>query len=269
MPSVAGVVQSNLELVEALPRPPTTSLLLTQEILQFLRQHSRGGEHAAARAALNDFCTHGGDLVPTFPWREYLATHPMAAELVGPGVTSFVFQEIADTRDPNRGGLPRVDFLVHRADGNAYRLHPGTSRKQDAKPHYLPPTSFAGESTATEHTCTSSSSASAFSWSEARLIPQSDRIGKRQAYQRLHELREGNLPSCRVDAGFLDLSDGAMFPWKLWFANLGHSTNTILGNGILRVQLSLDDEPEIMLRLTRADETEVHLFVSHRTFRFM
>ena len=63
MPSVAGVVQSNLELVEALPRPPTTSLLLTQEILQFLRQHSRGGEHVAARAALNDSpnsaCTEG------------------------------------------------------------------------------------------------------------------------------------------------------------------------------------------------------------------
>ena len=269
MPSVTGVLQSNPELVEALPRPPTTCLLLTQAILPCLRQHSRGGEHAAARAALNDFCTHGGDLVPTFPWREYLATHPMAAELVGPGVTSFVFQEIADTRDPNRGGLPRVDFLVHRADGSAYRLHPGKTRKQDAKPHYLPPTSFAGESTATEHTCTSSSSASAFSWSEARLIPQSDRIGKRQAYQRLHELREENLPSCIALAGFLDLSDGAMFPWKLWFANLGHSTNAILGNGILRVQLSLDDEPEIMLRLTRADETEVHLFVSHRTFRFM
>ena len=60
-----------------------------------------------------------------------------------------------------------------------------------------------------------------------------------------------------------------MFPWKLWFANLGHSTNAILGNGILRVQLSLDDESEIMLRLTRADETEVHLFVSHSKFRFM
>ena len=118
--------------------------------------------------------------MPSFPWREYLATHPMAAELVGPGVTSFVFQEIADTRDPNRGGLPRVDFLVHRADGSAYRLHPGKTRRQDAKPHYLPPTSFAGESTATEHTRTTSSSASAFSWSEARLIPQSDRIGRGQ-----------------------------------------------------------------------------------------
>ena len=59
-----------------------------------------------------------------------------------------------------------------------------------------------------------------------------------------------------------------MFPWKLWFANLGHSTNAILGNGILRVQLSLDDEPEILLRLTRADETEVHLYVSQSQIRF-
>ena len=60
-----------------------------------------------------------------------------------------------------------------------------------------------------------------------------------------------------------------MFPWKLWFANLGHSTNAILGNGIVRVQLSLDDKPDIMLRLTRADETEVHLFVNHRQIWFM
>ena len=101
-----------------------------------------------------------------------------------------------------------MDFLVHRADGSAYRLHPGKTRKQDAKPHYLPPTSFAGESTATEHTGTTSSSASAFSWSEARLIPQSDRIGRGQAYQRLHELREENLPSCIALAGFLDPVSG-------------------------------------------------------------
>ena len=59
-----------------------------------------------------------------------------------------------------------------------------------------------------------------------------------------------------------------MFPWTLWLANLGQYSNAILGNGIRRVQLSLDDEPEIMLRLTRADETEVHLFVTHRQFWF-
>ena len=59
-----------------------------------------------------------------------------------------------------------------------------------------------------------------------------------------------------------------MFPWALWLANLGHNTNTILGNGIRRVQLSLEDPDDIVLRLIRADETVVHLFLSQSKLQF-
>ena len=54
-------------------------------------------------------------------------------------------------------------------------------------------------------------------------------------------------------------------------ANLGHSTDAVLGSGICRVELSMDDvnEPEIMLRLTRGDETEVNLVVSQKHTRFI
>ena len=53
-------------------------------------------------------------------------------------------------------------------------------------------------------------------------------------------------------------------------ANLGHSTDAVLGNGIRRVELCMDDdEHEIMLLLTRGDETEVSLFVSHQRIRFI
>ena len=86
-------------------------------------------------------------------------------------------------------------------------------------------------------------------------------MGRRQALQRLDVLRTEQ--RAMGVAGFLDLSDCALFPWKLWFSNLGRSCATILGVGIRRVMLSIDDGPGILLVLTRADDSEVELVLTH------
>ena len=156
-----------------------------------------------------------------------------------------------------------MDFIVRRTDGSAYRLHPGSTRKQDAKPHYLPPSSFTNESTATEHTHTNSS---AFSWPKAQLIPQSDRIGRRQAWHRLTAIRTEHRER-GVDAT-LDLSDGTIFPWKLLFCNFAHSTAPILGAGICTVHLSLDEAHEITLFIRRIDNTDDVIFLRKNSVDF-
>ncbi len=109
-------------------------ILLRPEDLPIVRARARGGEHAAARDALNAYIRDGPPL-QDFPWGEYMATHKSATELVDPGVSAFTCEEILETRDPNRrdpatGFLrPRVDFIVRRADGSTYRLRPDTRPK--------------------------------------------------------------------------------------------------------------------------------------------
>ena len=71
-------------------------------------------------------------------WRNYIANHAHSRDITGPGVVGFDARFI-DALDPNREalnlpgrfGLHRFDFVVHRVDGTACRLHPG--EKQDGK----------------------------------------------------------------------------------------------------------------------------------------
>ena len=72
------------------------TILLRPENLPTVRARARGGEHAAARDALNADIRDGPPL-QNFPWAEYLATHQRAAELVGPGVVAFTCEEILHT----------------------------------------------------------------------------------------------------------------------------------------------------------------------------
>ena len=72
-------------------------------------------------------------------WRHYLACHAEARRIIGPGVVGFEGRFL-DFLEPNRGqlnlpgryGKQRFDFVVHRMDGTACRLHPSETR--DAKP---------------------------------------------------------------------------------------------------------------------------------------
>lgn len=57
-----------------------------------------------------------------FDWKCYLTHHPQSEELIGAGVCKFEVRFL-NSWDHNMG-QPRCDFVVHRADGTAARLHP-------------------------------------------------------------------------------------------------------------------------------------------------
>ena len=73
-----------------------------------------------------------------FDWRRYLCQHPMAQEIIGSGVWKFECRFL-NGWEPNAAklmlpppfGQHRFDFVVHRIDGKAVRMHP--SAKADAK----------------------------------------------------------------------------------------------------------------------------------------
>ncbi len=60
-----------------------------------------------------------------FDWRRCLSHHPQSEELVGDGVIKFEIRFL-NSWDHNMK-QPRCDFVVHRADGTAARLHPSPS----------------------------------------------------------------------------------------------------------------------------------------------
>ena len=107
----------------------------------------------------------------------------------------------------------------------------------------------------------------AFMWSEAQLIPQNDRMGKRQTWQRLDALRQQHTAqhTRAAQPAALDVTDGTLFPWKLWLCSLGYLTQDTLGVGIRSVHLQLYQDPIIILNLTRADDTVAELSLTQRT----
>ena len=64
--------------------------------------------HKLARDALNAITNAGvhstasKDLDGRFPWKEYIACHAMAPDIIGEGVTHAVAEFIENTRDANR-----------------------------------------------------------------------------------------------------------------------------------------------------------------------
>ena len=54
---------------------------------------------------------------PWTTWKEYIANLPTAENIIGPGIVSITAEFIEGTKDPNRRGQPRCDFIVYRADG--------------------------------------------------------------------------------------------------------------------------------------------------------
>ena len=65
-----------------------------------------------------------------FEWKTYLAFHPQCDSIIGPGVTAFAAFFVR-AWDQNMQ-MPRMDFVVFRADFSVVRLHP--SSKQHGVP---------------------------------------------------------------------------------------------------------------------------------------
>ena len=70
-------------------------------------------------------------------WQDYVASQTVAGRMAAVGITGFSAQPIEGVKDPNRGGLMRVDFIVSVADGSHWRLHPGSRPSGDATPKHV------------------------------------------------------------------------------------------------------------------------------------
>ena len=72
-----------------------------------------------------------------FDWRGYVCQHPLAQEIVGPGISKFEGRFLNSLecnrhalRLPQPLGNQRFDFVALRTDGSAVRMHP--SKKAEA-----------------------------------------------------------------------------------------------------------------------------------------
>lgn len=242
-------------------------------------RHSGGDYHwlhTQARAALNNlYATRLQEAVaPAFAWREYVCAHPASRDLVGPGIHSFVAEPIAGTRDANRRGHPRIDFVLQRVDGWVARLHPGRRPQQDAAVCWFPPGAFsqggqasgvgAGMYVASAAQLAPAGGSAAqpapaggppvlLTVEEAAAVPPADRMGKAAAYERMTWLRGWIVPS--EEHGLIDVTHCAQFAWQTWVANVRHHVEAFIGPGICSVFVTPPEQPELQLRAHRCDGT--------------
>ena len=231
-------------------------------------RHSRGDYHwlhKQARAALNNLYAERlqETVAPAFAWREYVCAHPASRDLVGPGIQSFVAEPIAGTRDANRRGHPRIDFVVQRVDGSVSRLHPGRRPQEDAAVCWFPPGAFAqgGQASgvgAGMYVASAAQPAPAggppvlLTVEEAARVPPADRMGKAAAYEQMIWLRGCLGPS--EEHGLIDVTHCADFAWQTWLANV-RDRDAFIGPGICSVFVTPPEKPEVQLRAQRCDGT--------------
>ena len=222
--------------------------------------------HKLAREALNAITTAGvhstasRDLDDWFPWKEYIACHADAPDIIGEGVTHAVAEFIENTSDGNRGGQRRLDFVVYRSDGTYCRLHPGSKKSLDAKPFYSVMSSV---SPATEQRSAMTQWTALpqipFTYEYCCTIPKVDQIGKKDAYRLLLQAPVGPLP----------ITEDAPFKWWLFVCNLGKNTQAVIGPGLTAATLEHKIENDIRLLFTRGDGTSVQLLVSPNATRIV
>jgi len=230
-----------------------------------LHKLARDTLNAISTAATDHAAEHAENLDTWFPWKAYIACHKRASEIIGPGVVHAAAEFIEGTKDPNRGGQSRLDFVVYRSDGTQSRLHPGSTAANDATPVFS--SVLAVQSLATEQTpprcCWSALPPNPFTRELASTIPQVDRIGKRAACHILLQEPLGPLPT----------TEDARFKWWLFVCNLGRNTREIFGPGITAALLedksASSPEPYAVLRFTRSDLSEVRVVVTSKHTEMM
>ena len=230
---------------------PGVRVLLRTQDQQGLQRSGTSKEalHTTARAFLNqkitEFSEHPGrhaqhqtvDENEWTTWREYIALHSAAAEILGTtGVTAIRIEEIEGTVDPNRQGSRRVDIVVYNADGMYTRLHPGNARQSDAQVICRRTVVGADVSCGSQGEPVGLAAHAyrqppfVYTKTSATNIPQGDRMGRRRMFDKLQ-----TLPAVRP----LELThaDVESFPWWLWLPSIGSEVNAVIGDGIERIAL--------------------------------
>ena len=262
---------------------PSDNLLLRSADLTGLRQRTQNSTslHQQARDVLNAkiqaFSPHQEGRVQSQPvdtndwstWKEYVASHAAADSIIGTqGIKAIHIEQIDGVKDPNRGGQRRVDIVVYNADGQFFRLHPGSKPKNDAQLTQGNWSVFgasepnADSSGAAEPRVTDAGSIVSASgqyheppqvltreWAEQ--IPQNHCIGRREMFSKLQEL---------ISAYPLDLTHVTLdvFPWWLWIPNTGRVRDEVIGGGIERIALVETTTDEHTHAITSARFLIVH-----------
>jgi len=78
-----------------------------------------------AVSAEDDVCLTDGN---TLDWRAWKQNHSQRLEIIGAGITRFKWHRFPDVPDPDTRG-DRCDFIVHRQDRTAVRLHAHSGRE--------------------------------------------------------------------------------------------------------------------------------------------
>ena len=124
---------------------------------------------------------------------------------------------------------------MHRLDGTAVRLHPGAQRSSDAAIVFVP-------AKVLQNTL-----------EDVKLIPQTDRVSKQDAFNRLVSLSD------RVEQPLADndLTDGSRFPWPRFVASLGRLAPMLMGQGsISKVRLADGQSDKVTLEFIRSNENK-------------
>ena len=195
-------------------------------------------------------------------WSNWLATQPAATQSFESDVAGMTAEAIANTRDPNRRGRPRVDFCVHLVDGDCWRFHPGRKVKDSAEPVHIPATLPDATRGAAEHAATQWTTfgqGNVWTIAHAALVPQTDRMGKQAVWHQIAALLKEDT-SLGKD-GLIDITRDTTLPWWLWASNLGQRTRDVIGEGIRQVHLSRTGENEVLFKCMRVDDTTVPLLL--------
>ena len=210
--------------------------------------------HGEARALLNSHA----DAPPTSPvdvsvawqnWRSYVASHAEGPAIVGAGIAKVTVESVANTKDSNRQNKNRTDFFFHRVDGSAARVHPGSTRKTDAKVVEVP--------------LVLQSRSLPVNASSLGAIPQIDRMSHLDALWRLWPLVPIHAPV------LVDLTDGSLFPWRLFLANVASALAAIGNENVEAVSLvhPSKDGDVVTLRITAGSSPpHVHHLQLHPLF---
>ena len=257
-------------------------ILLRRENIETLKacenkvHRSRRSLHRLARDTLNNITLAGHDTNledQWFLWRSYVACHDNAVLIIGTGVTKATAEFIEGTTDPNRGGQQRLDFVIYRSDGTYCRLHPGSTKRNDAQPLVFDSraTQPAATDAVSQRVASSSNDSPTvsipvearsqwsmypempFTYEDALRVPQQDRVGKYEAFRLLQDTPHGVLRDM----------------WWLFVSNIGRLTQEVIGNGITQAELCHTWPGGVELLFRRADASEVRLqIIEHSRGRY-
>ena len=179
-----------------------------------------------------------------------------AEGLVWAGITAVSGQIIDGTQDPNRSGKRRLDIAIYHTDGGYVRIHPGNKIRDDAKPRYFTADEAAGG--AAEHAGTEWNTVSptgVWNWDRAQRVPQVDELSMKRVWR----IIKNDLPTLNNE---LDITDGSILQWWLWIGNLGSNSQAVIGDGITRARVSMDqDGRKATFTFHRTDGTDINVLL--------